>query len=362
MSKTGYRIVLLPGDGIGPEVVAQGRRLIETVARTFGDQVTFEEHRIGGAAIEAEGTPLPRTTVEAARGADAVLLGSVGGPEWDHLAGDKRPEAGLLGIRKALGVYANLRPVRAYRPLLRSSTLKPEVLEGVDLLIVRELTGGLYFGDKRREEGPGGVRVVDELVYTTPEIERIVRLAFETARNTGRSVTSVDKANVLESSRHWREVVDRVARDYPEVPYRHMLVDNCAMQLIRDPRQFGVIVTENMFGDILSDEAAMLTGSIGMLPSASLGSGAGLYEPVHGSAPDIAGRGVANPLGTLLSVAMMYQYSLGRPRVAEAIVAAVERALEDGFRTPDLAGEAARVCGTDEMTEAVLERLQIVPE
>lgn len=336
-----------------------GRRLIETVARTLGDEVEFDEKLIGGSAIDAVGTPLPEETVRAALEADAVLLGAVGGPKWDHLGGDVRPEAGLLGIRKALGVYANLRPVRAYRPLIGASALRPEVIQDVDLMIVRELTGGLYFGEKRREPLNGYTRVVDELVYTTPEIERIVRLAFDTARKTKKPLTSVDKANVLESSRHWREVVDRIAAEYPDVSYSHMLVDNCAMQLVRNPRQFGVIVTENMFGDILSDEAAVLTGSIGMLPSASLGPGPGLYEPVHGSAPDIAGRGVANPLGTLLSVAMMYQFSLDRPDVAKAIVEAVERVLEEGYRTPDLAAEGDRASGTDEVTRAVLERLDL---
>ncbi|MDI3257520.1 MAG: 3-isopropylmalate dehydrogenase [Kyrpidia sp.] len=359
MSEKRYRIVLLPGDGIGPEVVRAGRRLIEAVARTCGHEVEFEERLIGGAAIDARGEPLPGETVEAARRADAVLLGAVGGPKWDGLGGDRRPEAGLLGIRKALGAYANLRPVRAWAPLLTASTLRPEAVEGVDLLIVRELTGGLYFGKKRRERENGHTRVVDEMVYTTPEIERIVRLGFEAARKAGKSLTSVDKANVLESSRHWREVVERVAAEYPDVPYTHMLVDNCAMQLVRDPRRFGVIVTENMFGDILSDEAAVLTGSIGMLPSASLGEGPGLYEPVHGSAPDIAGRGAANPLGTMLSVALMYQFSLDEPAVSSAIVDAVDRVLGEGFRTADLARPGDRVCGTEEMTGAVLERLRL---
>ncbi|CAB3393657.1 3-isopropylmalate dehydrogenase [Kyrpidia spormannii] len=359
MSETVYRLVLLPGDGIGPEVVQAGRRLIEAVAGALGHEVIFEEHAIGGAAIEAFGEPLPEGTLKAAREADAVLLGAVGGPKWDRLGGDRRPEAGLLGIRKALGVYANLRPVRAYTPLLGASPLRREKVEGVDLLIVRELTGGLYFGPKRREPIDGGTRVVDELVYTTAEIERIVRLGFDAARKAGKALTSVDKANVLESSRHWREVVERVATDYPDVPFGHMLVDNCAMQLVRSPNQFGVIVTENMFGDILSDEAAVLTGSIGMLPSASLGDGPGLYEPVHGSAPDIAGQGLANPLGTMLSVGLMYRFSLNEPRADQAIVRAVDRVLEEGYRTADLAGPGDRISRTEEITEAVLERLEL---
>src|SRR5690349_9431207 len=342
-------IVTLPGDGIGPEILAAARRVLDALG-----EFTYEEHAFGGAAIDAHGTPLTDETLTACRGADAVLLAAVGGPKWDSTdPSAPRPEQGLLGLRKGLGLFANLRPVRPVPALLDASPLKREVLEGTDLLVVRELTGGIYFGEKARE----GTTARDVCVYDTAEIERIARTAFEAART---RVTSVDKMNVLETSRLWREVVARVhSTEFPTVELEHQLVDSAAMKLVAAPRHFDVIVTENLFGDILSDEAAMLTGSLGMLPSASLGEGGpGLYEPVHGSAPDIAGTGKANPLATLLSVAMMLRYGLGMHDEAERLDRAVDAALEEGLRTPDLAGGVdTREVGTGEMTEAVLAAL-----
>jgi 3-isopropylmalate dehydrogenase len=336
-------IALLPGDGIGPEVTASAVEVLDAV----GD-FTYSEHLIGGAAIDATGTALPDETLAACREADAVLLGAVGGPKWDTTDPDKpRPEQGLLGIREGLGLFANLRPVKPFTALLDASPLKREVLEGTDLLVVRELTGGIYFGRKERTAD----RAMDECAYTRAEIERIAHVAFRAA---GARVHSVDKANVLETSRFWREVVREVhGRDYPNIALEHLLVDNAAMQLIAAPRHFGVILTENMFGDILSDEAAMLTGSIGMLPSASLGEeGApGLFEPVHGSAPDIAGTGAANPLATILSAAMLLRHGLGRDAEAAAVESAVQSALDQGLRTRDLGGSAS----TEDATRAVLE-------
>jgi 3-isopropylmalate dehydrogenase len=341
------RIVTLPGDGIGPEITTAALRLLNAVA----PECETEEHIIGGASIDAHGTALTDETLAACRGADAVLLAAVGGPKWDTTdPGKPRPEQGLLGLRKGLGLFANLRPVRAVPALYDASPLKRERIERTDLLVVRELTGGIYFGAKSRENG----RAVDECAYETHEIERIARVAFSAARS---RVTSVDKANVLETSRLWREVVHRVHdEEFPEVLLEHLLVDNAAMQLVSAPRHFDVILTENMFGDILSDEAAMLTGSIGMLPSASLGEpGApGLFEPVHGSAPDIAGEGVANPLAMFLSVAMMLRHGLGSDEAATAVESAVDRALEAGLRTRDLGGEAT----TAEATDAVLAQLE----
>ena len=338
-------IVTLPGDGIGPEVLAAALELLNEVA----SDLTYEEHLIGGAAIDATGTALPDETLEACRGADAVLLAAVGGPKWDTTDPAKpRPEQGLLGLRQGLGLYANLRPVRPLPALYDASPLKREVIERTDLLVVRELTGGLYFGDRGRADG----RAHDTCVYTEAEIERIARTAFGAARS---RVTSVDKANVLETSRLWREVVMRVhSTEFPNVLLEHVLVDNAAMQLVAAPRHFDVILTENMFGDILSDEAAMLTGSIGLLPSASLGGdGAGVFEPVHGSAPDIAGQGVANPLAMFLSAAMMLRHGLSREDAAARIESAVDRALDAGLRTGDLGGTAT----TAEATRAVLEEL-----
>jgi 3-isopropylmalate dehydrogenase len=347
------RIAVLPGDGIGPEIVSATRRLLEALGR-----FEFDQRQIGGASIDAHGTALTNDVLEACRNADAVLLGAVGGPKWETTDPQAaRPEQGLLGLRMGLGLYANLRPVRPSPALRHASPLRSERVAGTDLLVVRELTGGIYFGNRGRD----GDRAHDTCEYSVVEIERIARVAFEAARRratNGRRtprVTSVDKANVLETSRLWRETVERVAGAYSEVELEHMLVDNAAMQLISSPARFDVILTENMFGDILSDESAMLTGSLGMLPSASLGAAApGLFEPVHGSAPDIAGQGVANPLATFLSAAMMLRHGLGRPEDAAAIEAAVDSVLDRGLRTPDLAVPGEQPVGTDGMTEAVL--------
>jgi 3-isopropylmalate dehydrogenase len=348
------RIVLLPGDGIGPEIVGAARRLLETL----GDY-EFDELPMGGCSIDEHGVALTDEVLAACRDADAVLLGAVGGPKWDTTDPEApRPEQGLLGLRRGMGLYANLRPVRPSPALVSSSPLRPDVIAGTDLLVVRELTGGIYFGDSGRE----GDRAHDTCEYSVAEVERIARAAFDAARRraegSGRAprVTSVDKANVLETSRLWREVVTRVGEESPDVELSHLLVDNAAMQLVSRPSDFDTIVTENLFGDILSDESAMLTGSLGMLPSASLGAeGApGLFEPVHGSAPDIAGRGVANPLATFLSAAMMLRHGLGQPDQADRIDAAVDTVLESGLRTPDLATEGESTVGTQEVTDAVL--------
>jgi len=305
-----YQIAVLPGDGIGPEIIAQAVRILKSVGQKYHREFKFNEALVGGAACDATGHPLPGETLELCRNSDAVLLGAVGGPRWDKLPVHLRPEAGgLLSLRKELGLYVNLRPVKVFPALTEASPLKPEVVTGVDLLVVRELTGGLYFGKKYRESLPGGgIRAVDTLEYTTAEIERIARIAFEQAGRRRKKVTSVDKANILESSRHWREVVTAAGREYPEIELEHMYVDNCAMQLVKNPRQFDVLVTENMFGDILSDQASVLAGSLGMLPSASLGGSTGLYEPAHGSAPDLAGRQTANPVAAVLSGAMLLRY------------------------------------------------------
>jgi 3-isopropylmalate dehydrogenase len=351
------KIVLLPGDGVGPEVVAQTRLVLEAVAKRHSHQFTFETHLMGGIAIDETGEALPAATLAAAKASDAVLLGAVGGPKWDDPRAKTRPEMGLLAIRRGLGLYANLRPVRGYDELLASSPLKPELVKGVDMLVVRELTGGLYFGKKYREDTTEGRRVVDTLEYFDFEIERIVKLGCELARGRKKKLTSVDKANVLESSRMWREIALNVAEQYPDVTLEHQLVDSCAMRLVTAPGSFDVIVTENMFGDILSDEAAVLTGSLGMLPSASLGVGKlGLYEPIHGSAPDIAGKGIANPIGTILSGALLLRHSLGLEKEALAIEAAVGRALASGKRTRDLS--AQNPVSTAGMGEAVLAALE----
>jgi 3-isopropylmalate dehydrogenase len=343
------RIALLPGDGIGPEIVAAARRLLDSV----GD-FSYEEHVVGGASIDARGIGLTDDVLDACRAADAVLLGAVGGPKWDTTDPDApRPEQALLGLRKGLGLFANLRPVRPSPALAASSPLRPDLIAGTDLLVVRELTGGIYFGEKTRTDTSAS----DQCIYTSDEVDRIARVAFESARRRRGRVTSVDKANVLETSRLWREVVSGVAAEYPDVELDHMLVDNAAMQLVANPSRFDVILAENMFGDILSDEAAMLTGSLGMLPSASLGAaGPGLFEPVHGSAPDIAGQGVANPLATFLSVAMLLRDGLGMTAAADRVDTAVEAALSSGARTPDVAtgAEGERDVGTAEMTDAVL--------
>ena len=345
----GTTIALLPGDGIGPEIVAAGRRVLDAVGE-FG----YDERPIGGASIDAHGTPLTDEVLVACRAADAILFGAVGGPRWDTTdPGAPRPEQGLLGLRKGLGLFANLRPVKPSAALVAASPLREEVIAGTDLLVVRELTGGIYFGDRGRD----GDRAHDTCVYTVAEVERIAAVAFEAAGRRSGRVTSVDKANVLETSRLWRETVARVAADFGAVELDHMLVDNAAMQLVSEPSRFDVVLTENMFGDILSDEAAMLTGSLGMLPSASLGEqGPGVFEPVHGSAPDIARTGAANPLATILSVAMLLRDGLEMGPEAAAVESAVEGALDSGLRTADL-GAGADAVGTERMTDAVLSRL-----
>lgn len=359
-------ITALPGDGIGPEVVAEGMRVLHAVGERFGHTFEVREALLGGCAIDATGTALPDETLRLCRASDAVLLGAVGGPKWDNPEASVRPEQGLLGIRKALGLFANLRPVTLHPRLIAASPLRPERLQGVDLLVVRELTGGIYFGEKGRDTTPdGGESAYDECVYTSAEIERIVRVAATLARNRRKKLTSVDKANVLETSRLWRSVTTRLMRDeFPDVQLDHMLVDACAMHLIRRPADFDVIVTENMFGDILTDEASMLAGSMGMLPSASLGAAEGgkatrmgLYEPIHGSAPDIAGKGIANPLATILSVALLLRHSLGLEAEARAVEAAVWRTLEDGVVTGDIATPGERTATTAEVGAAVAARI-----
>jgi 3-isopropylmalate dehydrogenase len=349
------KVVTLPGDGIGPEIVAQAERVLKKVAAKHGHEFTFEEQLMGGIAIDETGEPLPAKTLEACKASDAILLGAVGGPKWDDPKAKTRPEKGLLAIRKGLGLFANLRPVKTYDELISASPLKEDRIKGVNLLVVRELTGGLYFGRQYREPtSDRGEKAVDTLEYTESEVQRVVKLACELARGRRKLVTSVDKANVLESSRLWRQVATKVHEDYQDLKLEHQLVDSCAMRLVTNPGSFDVIVTENMFGDILSDEAAVLTGSLGMLPSASLGQGRlGLYEPIHGSAPDIAGQGIANPLATILSAAMLLRHSLGLEAEAAEIEAAVDRALESGARTKDLGGDAT----TERMGDAVLSQL-----
>ena len=388
------RIVLIPGDGAGPEVVAEARRVLEAVAETFGHAFSYEEHAIGGAAIETGGNPLPPETLKACQQADAVLLGAVGGPKWSDPTAPVRPEQGLLGLRKGLGLFANLRPVRVHPELIDASPLRADRLEGVDLVIVRELTGGIYFGE-RQEAAPATdgalANAYDTMSYNEAEIRRIAHVAFRLAQERRGRVMSVDKANVLASSRLWRRTVNEVAAQYPGIPCESMLVDAAAMHLLRRPSDFDVVLTSNMFGDILADEASMLAGSMGLLPSASLGAPSGtedaapgLYEPIHGSAPDIAGQGVVNPLATILSAAMLLRHSLGLTEEAEMVEDAVERALQDGLRTVDLvnrsdevgsveggigtgdsaAGGASQVSvtavGTAEMGEAVAERVRAI--
>ncbi|RSL32600.1 3-isopropylmalate dehydrogenase [Salibacterium salarium] len=357
MNKT---ITILPGDGIGLEVVKATTVVLDKIADMYGHQFDYQYADIGGAAIDKHEDPLPQETIDTCKKSDGVLLGAVGGPKWDNHPKGIRPEQGLLGIRKELQLFANLRPVTGHESLTDSSTLRKEVVDNVDLMILRELTGGLYFGEpQERRQVDGEEAAVDTMQYKKSEIERIVRQGFEMAKLRRKQLTSVDKANVLESSRLWRETVEEVKKDYPEVELDHMLVDNAAMQLIRDPKQFDVIVTENMFGDILSDEASMLTGSLGMLPSASIGSTApGLYEPVHGSAPDIAGEGKANPLATISSAAMMLKYSFDMQDEAAAIDRAVASVLTNGHRTGDIAKQGETVLSTEEMTEKVLDVLK----
>ena len=354
------KVLLLPGDGIGQEVTASAGRILEKIVQLEGVEIELLEGLIGGAAIDSAGDPLPKETLELAKECDAVLLGGVGGPKWDDLPTDKKPEKGLLKIRQELDLFANLRPALLFPPLSSASSLKSELVENLDILILRELTGGIYFGEPRGIELRENERVgFNTLVYSEGEIERIARVGFELAEKRSGKVCSVDKANVLEVSQLWREVVNDIAVDYPGVELSHMYVDNAAMQLVRQPKQFDVIVTGNMFGDILSDVAAMLTGSLGMLPSASLASnGSGLYEPVHGTAPDIAGQDLANPLATILSVAMMCKYSLDLPKAANSLETAVSAVLEAGYRTSDIFSDSAQTqVGCVEMSELVLERL-----
>lgn len=351
------KVLLLPGDGIGPEITAQAARLLDACQKA-GLDIDVDEAPVGGAAFDAHGEPLPAATLEKAQAADAVLLGAVGGPKWDALEDrSKRPEQGLLGLRKHLGLFGNLRPALLYPQLAGASSLKPELVSGLDIMIVRELTGGIYFGKPRGIEERDGQRVgYNTYVYGEAEIERIGRVAFAMAQKRGKKLCSVDKANVLEVTMLWREVMERLAPEYPDVELSHMYVDNAAMQLVRAPKQFDVVVTGNMFGDILSDAAAMLTGSIGMLPSASLNeSGQGMFEPCHGSAPDIAGKNMANPLAMMLSVAMMLRYSLDENAMARRIEAAVGQVLDDGLRTADIAADSEEAVGTDAMGDAVLE-------
>ncbi len=353
------RIAVLPGDGIGPEVIAAGLTCLRAIAARFGHEFELEELPFGGAAIDSHGEPLPAATLAACRAADAVLLGAIGGPKWSAPDAPLRPEAGLLQLRKALGVYANLRPVKVHAALAAASTLKAEVVEGVDLVFVRELTGGIYFGDKTRDAR----RATDLCVYTAEEVERIVRVAARLARTRRRRLTSIDKANVLETSRLWRAVCQRVMeQEFPDVRLEHQLVDAAAMHLIHRPRDFDVLVTENMFGDILTDEASMLAGSLGLLPSASLGEGRrGLYEPIHGSAPDIAGRGIANPFGTIYSVALLLRHSLGLTAEAEALERAADATLAVGVRTADLVGAGGPSSGSRAAAEAVVRSLPPPP-
>jgi len=350
------KIAVLPGDGIGPEIVAQALKVL----RRLQLPMEMQETPVGGAGVDAAGDPLPEATLRLAREADAILFGAIGGPKYDALPRDQRPERGLLRLRKELGLFANLRPALVYEELAQSSTLKAEVVAGLDILIVRELTGDIYFGEPRGIStlASGEREGVNTMRYRESEIRRIARVAFEAARRRANRVCSVDKANVLETTELWKQVVTEEAKAYPEVQLSHMYVDNCAMQLVRNPRQFDVIVTGNLFGDILSDEASMLTGSIGMLPSASLDAkGKGLYEPIHGSAPDIAGKGVANPLATILSAAMMLRYSLGRAAEAGRVEAAVRKVLQSGLRTADIYTGGLKKVGTAEMGEAVVAAL-----
>jgi len=353
-------IVIMPGDGIGPEIMAQAEMILTKVGEKFGHTFKTSQALIGGAAIDAHNTPLPEATVAACQASDAVLLGAVGGPKWDGIEKSIRPERGLLAIRKALGLFANLRPAKLFEELKQACYLRPDIIgQGLDVMVVRELTGGAYFGAPRGEEVRDGERVAyNNMIYSESEIRRIAKVGFEVARKRRKKLCSVDKANVLDVSQLWRAVVLEVAKDYPDVELSHLYVDNAAMQLVRDPGQFDVIVTENLFGDILSDEAGVITGSIGMLPSASLGAGGpGLYEPIHGSAPDIAGLDKANPLATILSVAMMLDYQFSLTAEAKAVEAAVTKVLKDGFRTGDIMEQGKRLVGCAEMGRLVAERL-----
>lgn len=353
------QIAVIRGDGIGPEIVDQALRVLDAVAAKYGHTFTYTDVDMGGIAIDKWGEPLPAAMLDKCLAADSVLLGAVGGPKWDGLPGDKRPEKGLLALRAGMGLYANNRPAKLWPQLAAASPLKPEIVEtGIDFIVVRELIGGVYFGSHTTAECGGEQKATDVMSYAEHEIERIGRIAFETARKRRKKVTSVDKANVLDTSRLWRKVMHRLAEEYPDVEYADMLVDNTAMQIVKDPSQFDVVVTENMFGDILSDEASMITGSIGMIPSSSLGEGSrGLYEPIHGSAPDIAGQNKANPIGTILSAAMMLKYSFDLDEEAAAIEAAVNKALDAGLRTGDMMADGCTPVSCSEMGDAILKNL-----
>jgi 3-isopropylmalate dehydrogenase len=353
-----FKIATIPGDGIGPDVIVQAIKVLNSIGKKYGHEFSITETFMGGIAIDKFNTPLPDDTIEKCKQSDAVLLGAVGGPKWDTLSGEMRPEAGLLGIRKSLGLYANLRPVNIFAALKDASPLKSSIIgDGLDILIVRELTGGIYFGKKGRI--PEEDAAYDTEYYTTKEVERVLRVGFEAAMKRSGKLTVVDKANVMESSRFWREIAIRMEKEYPQVETSYMYVDNATMQLIRNPRQFDVIVTSNLFGDILSDEASMITGSIGMLPSASLADGSfGLYEPIHGSAPDIAGKDLANPLATILSVAMMFRYSFNLNTEAECIEKAVTAVLEKGYRTGDIKSEGCILVGTQKMGDLVVAEIE----
>lgn len=351
-----FEIALLKGDGIGPEIVDSAVRVLEKTAEKFGHKFEFKEYLIGGCAYDETGVPLPKETVDGCLKSDSILLGAVGGPKWDNIEVKKRPEQALLGIRAACGLYTNLRPAKVYKALRKECPLRGDIVEsGVDIMMVRELTGGIYFGERGRRGGKNGIEAYDTECYSRVEIERIGHTAFKTAMKRNKRLHSIDKANVLESSRLWREVMRELSAQYPEVEYQDMLVDNAAMQLIKNPAQFDVVVTSNMFGDILSDEASQISGSIGLLPSASLGSGTrGMYEPIHGSAPDIAGKNLANPIATILSAAMMFKYSLGLEKEADEIEKAVNTALDNGYRTADISG-GKEYLTCSEMTEKIIE-------
>lgn len=352
-----YNIAVVKGDGVGPEIVSEAMLVLEKIGGKFGHTFNFQEVLAGGCSIDANGIPLTQETIDICKAADSVLLGAVGGPKWDNVESTKRPEKALLGLRESLGLFANIRPATMYKALADACPIKPEIIgDGFDIVVCRELTGDVYFGKHYRKESECGWGEMgcDDMNYSVYEVERIARRAFEMARVRSKKVTSVDKSNVLETSRVWRETVTRVSKEYPDVTLNHMYVDNAAMQLVRNPGQFDVIVTGNLFGDILSDEASMITGSIGMLPSASIGeTGRGMYEPIHGSAPDIAGKGIANPIATILSCAMMLRYSFGLSAEADAIEAAVEKALNDGHRTADIAYGGEKTLSTHEMGEVI---------
>ncbi len=352
-------IAVIKGDGIGPEIVNEAIKVLDKTAEKFGHKFSYEEVLMGGCAIDAEGTPLPQKTIDVCLASDSVLLGAVGGPKWDTLPGDQRPEKGLLGIRKALNLFANIRPAKLFAPLADACPLKKEITDkGLDLVIVRELTGGVYFGKHTTFEENGAMVADDDMRYHDYEIERIIRVAFDMAKKRSGKVSSVDKANVLDTSRLWRKIAHSISEENPDVQYNDVLVDNCAMQLVRDPSQFDVIVTENLFGDILSDEASMITGSLGMIPSASLGEGSfGMYEPIHGSAPDIAGQNIANPIATILSASMMLRYSFDMGKEADAIDDAVNKVLAEGYRTGDIMSEGMKKVSCSEIGSLIADRI-----